>query len=72
MGTRVLPRVLGAALARYLVAVFVLGLTIACGDDSQPSTVGSGGGQVRGVVARAKTGDGVPNLVVCCCGTARS
>ncbi len=64
MGTRVLPRVLGAALARCLVAVLVLGLTIACGDDSQPSTVGSGGGQVRGVVARAKTGEGVPNLVV--------
>ncbi len=64
MGTWVLPRVLGAALARYLVAVLVLGLTIACGDDSQPSTLRSGGGQVRGMVASAKTGEGVPNLVV--------
>lgn len=64
MGTWVLPRVLGAALARCLVAVLVLGLTIACGDDSQPSTVGLGGGQVRGVVASAKTGEGVTNLVV--------
>lgn len=64
MGTSVLPRVLGAALARYLVAVLVLGLTIACGDDSQSRWVGSGGGQVRGMVAAAKTGEGIPNLVV--------
>jgi hypothetical protein len=42
----------------------MLGLTIACGDDSEPSSVVSGDGLVRGVVALSKTGEGVPNVVV--------
>ena len=51
-------------LASSLVAALALGL-FACSDSSPTDPPGgSGNGEVEGVVARHKTGDGVPGVVV--------